>query len=369
MEPKGPLEILYNDHLESNKRTLHSYDRNLTDTFFEVLSSGSAFESPDCRDRVYSSVAMVDNTWKRSGRKGFLPDYPIDYAMRIDDVFEDVMVFLINKERSLAALGALGPRCLSSRVPSWICDWRKHDLYLPTERRDYGGQLPPMFVKDGILTLIGSFVGTVDEELDWIAESIVEACGSPKLRNRRSSVNLPASLNVKKLKHKDNDILELCNSGAYTFQTIKFADGTRSNALGVAAPAEAQKGDEIAIMHGCNAPFILRWSDKGFRVVGACWMWNTFSARSHEDEMHHYCDFDSWTQTLYRTESNESIMNQANIRRALKTTSWHRRYWLETGQIYGEEKARTNKFSAFEDHKEWIKHGQAGNAIREYTLC
>ena len=198
---------------------------------------------------------------------------------------------------------------------------------------------------------------------------MIETCGSPKLRNKRSSLNLPSSLNIKKTKHKDNNVLELCSSGAYSFRTVKFADRTRSNTLGVAAPAEAQRGDEVAIMHGCGAPFILRWTDNGFKVVGAGWMWNSFSARTHEDELHHYCDFDSWTQALYRAECNETILGQANIRRALKTASWHRRYWLETGQIYNEKAARLNSISAFASHDEWVNHARAGDAIREYTLC
>ena len=369
---QGTVETLHDDHLGSGKRTLHNYDRTLTDTFFEVLASGAAFETADDRDRIDSSLALIDNIWRKSGRKSFLADLPIDYTMGVQEVFEDVMVFLMNRERSLAILNALGPRDLTGTVSSWSCDWRKTGLFLPADRRDYSGQLPPMHVKDGKLTLIGSFVGTIDQQLDWLAEPAIEACGSPKLRHRRSvssTSSIPASLNIKKARHRDDHILQLCGSGSYTFRTIKFADGTMSSALGIAAPAEARQGDEIAVMHGCNAPFVLRWTAEGFQVVGACWMSNTFSARAFEDELHHYCDFDSWSQTLYRAECNEPPEEQANIRRALKTVCWHRRYWMQSGQIFGEEEARANNLKHFDDHQDWLKHAQAGNAIREYTLC
>ncbi|RMZ91312.1 hypothetical protein DV736_g1463, partial [Chaetothyriales sp. CBS 134916] len=358
------LEVLYNDHLESGKKVLHGYNKDLTDYFFETLSKNASFNASDPRDRIYSSITMVDSLWKKSGRKAFLQHFPIDYSQPASSVSEQLTEFLVNRDRSLAILNVLGPRTLTGfRTPSWACDWALGGLFLPTERRRNGGQTPLISMQKGRLSLQGSFIGLVHKELDYIAEPFLEAHNLAKLRNKRSS---------KATKHKDADLLDLCSRGNYTFRTIKFADGTTSTTLGIAAPIEAQMGDEIAIMHGCNAPFVLRWTDQGFNVVGACWMWNTFIARPQQDELlYHYCDFDSWSQNFYRAGCNtERTENQAKIRRALKTMTWHRQYWLETGTIHSDaEFGPDNAFHAFRSHAEWIKHAQAGNAIREYILC
>ncbi|RMZ80872.1 hypothetical protein DV737_g2759, partial [Chaetothyriales sp. CBS 132003] len=384
------LEVLYNDHLESGKKVLHGYDKDLTDYFFDTLSKNASFNAADPRDRIYSSITLIDSLWKKSGRKGFLQYFPIDYAQPASCVSEQLTEFLVNRDQSLAILSVLGPRTLTGfRTPSWACDWALSGLFLPTERRRSGSQTPLISMEDGRLTLQGSFIGLVDEELDYIAEPFLEAHNSAKLRSKRSSVNLNSSSTAssssssssaspsrgsgkKSSKHKDADLLDLCSRGDYTFRTIKFADGTRSTSLGIAAPIEAQIGDEIAIMNGCNAPFVLRWTDQGFNVVGACWMWNTFVTRPQQDELlYHYCDFDSWSQNFYRHGCNtERTENQARIRRALKTMTWHRQYWLETGAIHSDaELGPDHTFDAFRTHADWIKHAQSGNAIREYVLC
>ncbi|RMZ83160.1 hypothetical protein DV738_g1349, partial [Chaetothyriales sp. CBS 135597] len=348
------LEVLYNDHLESSKKVVHGYDKDLTDYFFENLSKNSLFNAPDPRDRIYSSITMIDSLWKKSGRKGFLKHFPIDYNQPASRVSEQLTRFLVDTDHSLAILNVLGPRTLTGfRTPSWACDWALGGLFLPSERRRNIGQLPLIRMGDGRLTLQGYFIGLVDEELDYIAEPFVEA-------HRKAS------------KHKDADLLDLCSRGDYSFRTIKFADGTTSTTLGIAAPIEAQIGDEIAVMHGCNAPLVLRWTDQGFNVVGACWMWNTFITRPQQEELlFHYCDFDSWSQNFYRAGCNtERTENQAKIRRALKTMSWHRQYWLETGTMHSDvELGADTAFDSFQSHTEWIKHAQAGNVIREYALC
>ncbi|RMD43989.1 hypothetical protein DV735_g1129, partial [Chaetothyriales sp. CBS 134920] len=378
------LEVLYNDHLESGKKVVHGYDKELTDYFFESLSKNSLFNVSDPRDRIYSSITMIDSLWRKSGKKGFLKHFPIDYHQPASRVSEQLTQFLINRDLSLAILNVLGPRTLTGfRTPSWGCDWALGGLFLPSERRRNRGGLPLISMEDGRLTLQGSFIGLVHAELDYVAEPFVEA---RRLRSKRSSANLTSSTSSasssssssssrgsgKKAKHKDADLLDLCSRGDYSFRTIKFADGTTSTTLGIAAPIETQLGDEIAIMNGCNAPFVLRWTDQGFNVVGACWMWNTFLTRPQQEELlYHYCDFDSWTQNFYQGGCNtERIENLAKIRRALKTMSMHRQFWLETGAIPSDAEIQADtSFDAFRSHADWIKHAQAGNVIREYVLC
>jgi hypothetical protein len=53
--------------------------------------------------------------------------------------------------------------------------------------------------------------------------------------------------------------------------TNKALITTKAGRLGLGM-LEARKGDQVAIIQGCNVPLLLRPSGRGLRLVGACYI-------------------------------------------------------------------------------------------------
>jgi hypothetical protein len=88
-------------------------------TLLSLLMDTWLFDCTDPRDRVYALLSMQDS----------LPDFPVDYTAKVEEVYISVAQELIRSTRSLELLGAVDSNDFlhapeKAVLPSWVPDWR-----------------------------------------------------------------------------------------------------------------------------------------------------------------------------------------------------------------------------------------------------
>jgi hypothetical protein len=88
-------------------------------TLLSLLIETWAFDCTDPRDRVYALLSLQNS----------LPDFPVDYTAKVEEVYLSVAQALIRSTRSLELLGAVDSNDFlhapeKAVLPSWVPDWR-----------------------------------------------------------------------------------------------------------------------------------------------------------------------------------------------------------------------------------------------------
>lgn len=95
-----------------------------------VIASASHCDCANPQDRIYGLLGMtrVKTTIQRLYDQPYGLHLNVDYTKHPCEVFEDLMVYLIRRELTLAPLAlaaSFGTDVAGRRLPSWVVDWRK----------------------------------------------------------------------------------------------------------------------------------------------------------------------------------------------------------------------------------------------------
>ena len=153
--------------------------RRFTAHWFDVLNAGTSFEVTDPRDRIYGTLGVLRSPTtrlyveRRDEHKKAEAGYDISYSKSISEIYQYVVKFLINTDRTLDVLQIFEDRrSPADDLPSWTIDWRKPTKRIgiaPSARFGPGfrGLLIEQDYKDlGTLQLRGTRVGTPVRILD-----------------------------------------------------------------------------------------------------------------------------------------------------------------------------------------------------------
>lgn len=265
----------------------------------------------DPRDRIYGVLSfLADNI-----TKGVVPDYTKSFQ----DVYKDMFLRYMHRTGCLSVLESceLGT---GSHIPSWVPDWsRKPRCKTFLNRGQHvSSQIAAYYGFDShdVLRVAGILVGTIqhhegcrsqpgwryqegyeelcrlltimihpekaiidDEKLEHVTRSL--------LCNHFSDVWEPPEKGFPTIESGKNIVQKILSDGAehrpLNKDEIAFLDHshflngrqifkTADGQFGV-APSEAQSGDQICILLGCDSPMILRATQDGkYQVVGPCVM-------------------------------------------------------------------------------------------------
>ena len=122
-------------HFQHNGTDRHEYRppagrRRYSIHWLRTLQDGASFHVTDPRDRVYGTLGIISSTTTRLHVED-RPDiktqnFPINYDKTVDEVYQDVVWFLIATDRNLDCLTVFEDRRdLLSDLPSWATDWRR----------------------------------------------------------------------------------------------------------------------------------------------------------------------------------------------------------------------------------------------------
>ncbi|KAF2749206.1 HET-domain-containing protein [Sporormia fimetaria CBS 119925] len=232
-----------------------------------------SYSSTDPRDKIYAFIGLASAlSWDRLASR-----IDPDYDRSVEDVFFNFARHVLETPYPLRLLQYLdGCRPQSSKLPSWVPDWRiplkapplAHVLkpqFLLSDKGDFGQELPEQ-PDPHILTLQGVHVDHVDGLTD---------VGKAGVWN--ISLNVGQIRKVSFDSGSDEDTS--ANFIDWTMFTVKdpaeIYSGrrfmvTRKRVYGL-CPAEACIGDEIVWFPGAQTLFLLRRQDNGDAViVGDC---------------------------------------------------------------------------------------------------
>ena len=97
---------------------------------FDLLRTGHYFHVSDHKDEILALVGMMQNVASsgppsaHSGVQKVIPLFLPDYSKTLARIYEDILKYCINVQRSLACLEVLHTQPPSSDLASWVFDWR-----------------------------------------------------------------------------------------------------------------------------------------------------------------------------------------------------------------------------------------------------
>lgn len=333
VDTKGPItedsEPAVLDRVET---LLHQYNqRQVALVGFVSAGSGAAilsdlrksFGFSDCydpRDRVYGVLSLLPDYL----REGIVPDYTKPFG----DVYKDAILQYLRMTSDLSVLGSC-EFATGSEIPSWVPDWsRKSTSGSIIQGQHASSQIASWYElhADDMLRVAGVLVGTIqyhdavqmqlgwsnvkryeeirrlligmvhpektitdEEKIEYVARTLL--CNAfddsleppdrwlPTIEGGKSIVQKMLS-DVDHIKQRDisEDEFQFLRKASVLIskQVFRTTDGQ----FGV-APPEAQSGDHICVLLGCDVPMVLRATQNGkFLVVGSCVMQKVNSGES-----------------------------------------------------------------------------------------
>lgn len=225
------------------------------------------YEATDPRDKVYSILGLarvpmttgIDTTAADSRTAAF----PVDYTRSVSEVYQDVVKYLVNKDRNLDILSILLTHRNASSdedLPSWVPDWRVPISEIPiTAHWDFisvkvaaGGfgveALPQNHEEKGILRVQGYTFDTIHQLDDYSAPVHNVLCTLPEFED-------PEGDEVSQHGQRGERVMYV---DAFDPQKHKSRCCVTDGGHNCLAPADARERDYIAIFLGGKHPFVIR---------------------------------------------------------------------------------------------------------------
>lgn len=287
----------------------------------ELRRDFASAECYDPRDRIYGVLSLLPDNIS----KGLVPDYTKPFG----DVYKDAFLRYIRTTRDLSLLGSceLGT---GSQMPSWVPDWsRKFKCPYGISPQLASSQISAWYElhANDVLRVTGVLVGTIqhhdgfrlqlgwghreiyeelrrllmnmihpektivdDKQIDYVARTLLcnhfSDAGEPPFE-MFPTIESGKNIIQKMLSGVDqsnpsifteDDIGKFFSMALYNIgmQILKTTDGQFA-----VAPPQAQPGDQICVLLGCENPMILRPAQDGkFLVVSSCFMQNVNGGES-----------------------------------------------------------------------------------------
>ena len=268
-----------------------TYTRHWLDT----LHDGAVFGATDPRDRVYGILGIVSSPTARlyvdSPAANRFEPLPIDYGKSVSEVYEDVVKFLINSDRSLDCLTVFEDRRgRSTDLPSWVTDWRLKNSRCffsasqYAERSKFASKVPATqdFADRGRLRLLGiqcyDPICAIDGRASTYSAMVPESPNAGTAESRGPEVGLKIALTeiIRSVLHID-DTGGLSKTSSYVWALLLPAEqvlpGKRSQKSKMAflVPRTIMIDDIMVDFQGGGCPFILRPVGNGqHNLIGPC---------------------------------------------------------------------------------------------------
>lgn len=304
--------------------------RRVVDTgaWMESLLAGIRFGTTDLRDKVYGIVGMLEERSRvldldaphseEPHRETFLSR--IDYSKSQSVVYQEIVKFMINRDRNLLPLCVFCDRTrVEDQMPSWLLPLKQDarswyiashvtapasypgagDINQTEEMINYFAmgyygqacQISPE--ADDRLLCSGFRIGTLRSATN---QSQIPSNKGPQVSVGKTLATSPPLPDRAGFHHFIKSYEELEQEACYQHATIDWHDGSL-----VAAAAELEQSktqgkssapdcailvsqaaraeDEVLLLRGCPLPVVVRREDRAdpqYRFLGpACWIWDT----------------------------------------------------------------------------------------------
>ena len=281
-------------------------------SFEGIMDSTRHCKYTDPKDRIYAILSLLESS-------GEAINIEPDYTKRTSHVYQDVTLRYINQRRSLRILLSSGLNERSSEMPTWVPDWTVVDTPVPIVNAFASGHIEQQVQHrgGGILSVTGRNVTTV-EHVDRIQFRDQRSCIAeiqrlaPQDVLHGSYIGNGSLLTAYCITLCDNLFSENYSPRTTFFpqfqQSLDFLSGilqpginqvpnpsrgtqaesyieyvwsvcrkrsfvkTREGYIGL-APQNAQVGDQVCVLLGCEMPMLLRSTSKSqHQVIGPCYV-------------------------------------------------------------------------------------------------
>ncbi|KAL7620927.1 hypothetical protein AAE478_008238 [Parahypoxylon ruwenzoriense] len=120
------------DHKAHSERNQAAVDSPVS--LLDALVFSSSFGVTDPRDLVYGILGFTTVPVSLGNPDTRDATLKVDYSRTMSEVFQDVVIYEINRTGSLGILDFAGARPPSSDLPSWTPDWRFYDSKIAQHR-------------------------------------------------------------------------------------------------------------------------------------------------------------------------------------------------------------------------------------------
>ncbi|KAI5867472.1 heterokaryon incompatibility protein-domain-containing protein [Durotheca rogersii] len=103
-------------------------------SLLDALVFSSSFGVTDPRDLVYGILGFTTVPTSQGVTDIHRPALTVDYGRSVSEVFQDVVIYEINRTGSLGILDFASQSRPSSDLPSWVPDWRAYDPAISQHR-------------------------------------------------------------------------------------------------------------------------------------------------------------------------------------------------------------------------------------------
>ena len=242
----------------------------------QILLEGCNFQCTEPKDRVYGVKGMLDECLEYSEHCLTVENQslPINYKKPLPEIYGDIIKYLTNHERNLAALCIFQRRdSLKAGWPSWTIDLTQNvTRYYSLEWKTWNrstyrkGRTPPPRYNDinsikeqnfddgGRFCIRGFRVGSVRHTQDrklpkWSTyQPDFGDCAVPYSRTRSRCEAEPKTLHV----------VDLIEKFSYGLLELEPDSGPTTDLYFILAPEIVEVGDIVVQADGANVPFALR---------------------------------------------------------------------------------------------------------------
>ena len=284
----------------------------LRSTFLDIMDDTKHCKYTDPRDRVYAILSLL-------GPSSEAIDIEPDYTKSTSQVYQDVALHYINRHKTLNLLRSSGLNDMPSEMPTWVPDWTVVDYPFSFTSVFASGhsEAEVQYRGAGILSVTGSvsaivqhvermecrdYRGSISEIQILAPQDLLRSSyiGSGSLltaycitlcANAFSDTYLPRLEIFPQFQQSLDFLSAILQPG--TKQVPDYTPGTQAAGfldyvatycrkrsfvktsegyIGL-APRNAEPGDQICVLLGCNMPMLLRPTPNSqYEVVGSCYV-------------------------------------------------------------------------------------------------
>ncbi|KAI1409895.1 HET-domain-containing protein [Hypoxylon sp. FL1857] len=280
---------------------LDHFRRNRTMPLVRFVHCTQDYQATDSRDKLYALLGMASD---------ISPDDIIpDYTKPVQEVFLDLVRFMVTERRSLDIISSGRLSLSDSTIPTWLPDWRGMNTLRPLNSEEVGGHFHRASGNTDAVVDLAEYPSTLRAE-GWIVDAVESFDETVTLTDVDRSIirrwqgmaaekvdRLTMSLFWKTIimdkDHMGNlvtasfgrafdDFINRSDKNRSKF-VQQFSDAvtravlgrrffiTKRGRMGL-GPPEIQPGDQVAILKGCHVPLLLRQAGDHMILVGEAYV-------------------------------------------------------------------------------------------------
>ena len=235
----------------------------LAKALLSILTDNQYFKVSNDRDRVYGLLGLLQNRMA-----GISEAMPVDYSKTVEQVYQDLTMYLINVTGSMDLLSVFRCPGTNRSLASWAIDWRtdcdkSFFLLIRNPTAECLGQARRQrYEDDGQLLVTGRCLGVVTSSV----------LGIQSKQQHKSFRHVDIVLDP-----LEPRLVDLIENGTYASRRFRFSGSqVESSSVFIAAPMSAEADDLVVELEGSQLPLLLRHTHatahgNAFSLIGPVW--------------------------------------------------------------------------------------------------